>query len=293
MTRTISALPRLAAALCSVCFCWPLLGTAASAPPPSIGVSPSRLEIAVDRTTTMGTATVLNLSDRDIHVTSSVVNFDLDEANNFRELPPEAGTLATAMMLNPVEFTIPASGSQTVRFAISRQRLEGEGEHRAMLFFSELVDTDQAGVKLNFRLGMPVYASVGEPNPVAVFNGVKFDAQGHRLELDISSVGNAQVKPVGFYLWWPTADFPNENRALKEVATLAGNPNRALPKDTAGGRLVTKPVFAGTRRSVAANLTPPPDGGEYLLVVHMEAGGQTVERVIEYARARMLIVDTD
>ncbi|MGE0623999.1 MAG: hypothetical protein AB7I04_06215 [Pseudomonadales bacterium] len=222
---------------------------------------------------------------------SSVVGFDLDEANNFRELPPEPGSLPTAMMLNPVEFTIPANGSQTVRFAISRQRLNGPGEHRAMLFFSELVDTDQAGVKLNFRLGLPLYATVGEPRSLAVVNGIRFDADGNRLELDLSATGNTQVKPSGFYLWWPLAEYPKESQALKEVATLAANPTRTLPKHTAGGRLVTKPVFAGTRRSVAASLAPPPDDGEYMLIVHFEAGGQTVQRTIEHVPARMLVVD--
>jgi len=266
-------------------------GMAAAAPPPSLGVSPSRLEIAVEAQTTMGSATVLNLSDRDIHVKSSVVGFDLDEANNFRELAPEPGTLPTAMMVNPVEFTIPANGSQTVRFAISRARLAGPGEHRAMLFFSELVDTDQAGVKLNFRLGMPVYATVGEPRSLAVVNALRYDADGNRLELDLSATGNTQVKPSGFYLWWPVAEFPQESRAFKEVAALAASPTKTLPRHTAGGRLVTKPVFAGTRRSVAASLGPPPDAGEYMLIVHIEAGGQTVQRAIEYVPSRMLVVD--
>ena len=230
---------------------WPVPGMTANAPPPSIGVSPSRLEISVEGNTTMGSATVLNMSERDIHVKASVTGFDLDEANNFRELPPAPGTLPNAIMINPVEFTIPANGSQTVRFAISRHRLEGDGEHRAMLFFSELVDTDQAGVKLNFRLGMPIYASVGETEPVAVLNGLKFDASEHRIELDVTSVGNAQVKPAGFYLWWPVLDFPKEKRALREVAALAGNPRKELPGHTAGGPLVTKPFGSGESRAAA------------------------------------------
>ena len=265
---------------------------AASAPPPSIGVSPSRLEIAVGDSTTMGSATVLNLSDRDIVVKSSVVSFDLDERNQFRELPPEPGSLATAMMINPMEFTIPANGSQTVRFAIMPERLQGGGEHRAMLFFSELVDTSQAGVKLNFRLGMPVYASVGEPNPVAVFNDLHFDPARTALELDISSLGNAQVKPVGYYLWWPLSDYPAEARAFKRLAELSRDPARR-PADTVGGRLATKPVFAGTRRTVLANIAPPPGSGEYMLVLQVDAGGQRLQKAIEYAPSELLIVDSD
>lgn len=271
----------------------PALLQAATAPPPSIGVSPSRLEIQVGPRTTTGSATVLNMSGHDIKVRTSVVSFDLDEANQFRELEPEAGSLATAMMINPSEFTIPANGSQTVRFAIMPERLKGGGEHRAMLFFSELVDTSQAGVKLNFRLGMPIYASVGEPNPVAVFNDALFDPAQRSLSLDISSLGNAQVKPTGYYLWWPLSDFPAENRAFRRVADFARDPSRASDSDLSGGRIVTKPVFAGTRRTVVTRLAPPPDGGEYMLVLQVDAGGQQIQKAIEYSPTEMLIVDVD
>lgn len=269
------------------------LTEAVGAPPPSIGISPSRVEIVVEQKTTMGSATVLNLSNNDITVKSSVVNFELDEGNNFRELEPQAGSLSTAMMINPVEFKIPANGSQTVRFAIMPERLQGSGEHRAMLFFSELVDTSHAGVKLNFRLGMPIYATVGEPNPVAVFNDLEFDAEKRALSVDISSLGNAQVRPTGYYLWWPMSDYPSEAKAFKRLADLARDPSRRPPAETIGGRLVTKPVFAGTRRVVTTGVAPPPAAGEYMLVLQMDAGGQSIQKAIEYAPPGVLIVDSD
>jgi P pilus assembly chaperone PapD len=263
------------------------------APPPSIGVSPSRMEVELKPGTTTGSATVLNLSDRDINVSSSLVGFDLDENNDFRELAPEPGTLPTAMIVNPVKFTIPAGGSQTVRFAIQTDRLKGEGEHRAMLFFSELVDTSLAGVKLNFRLGMPIYALAGEPNPIAAFNDLRYDRERSQIELDISSFGNAQVRPTGYYLWWPLADFPEQSRAFGEVARMVKNPSREKPSGLTGGRLVAKPIFPGTRRTVAAGLMPPPDGGEYMLVLQVDAGGQTLQQAIEHTAANLLIVDSD
>lgn len=286
MRRTIRSLILIAASFAT-------LVEAATAPPPSIGVSPSRLEIRVGKQNTMGSATVLNMSNHEISVKTSVVDFDLDEQNQFRELEPTPGSLPTAMMVNPSEFTIPANGSQTVRFAIMPQRLKGEGEHRAMLFFSELVDTSHAGVKLNFRLGMPIYATVGEPNPIAAFNDLGFDAERLSVTLDISSFGNAQVKPTGYYLWWPLSDYPSESRAFRRVADFARDPGRAEMSELSGGRLVTKPVFAGTRRTVTANLSPPPDAGEYMLVLQVDAGGQQLRRVIEYAPTGLLIVDKD
>jgi hypothetical protein len=162
-----------------------------------------------------------------------------------------------------------------------------------MLFFSELVDTNQTGVKLNFRLGMPIYASVGEPNPVAVFNDVAFDPDRRSLALDISSLGNAQVKPTGYYLWWPLAEYRSEARAFRRVADFARNHVQLSESEHAGGRIMTKPVFAGTRRTVVVPLVPPPDAGEYMLVLQVDAGGQQIRQAIEYAPTEMLIVDKD
>ena len=83
-------------------------------PPASIGVSPSRVELTVQNKRTTGSATVMNFTDKPIHVAASLAGFDLDESNDFRELPPTAGSLSRAMMLNPADFTIPPHGSQTV-----------------------------------------------------------------------------------------------------------------------------------------------------------------------------------
>ncbi len=266
---------------------------AAKTPPPSIGVSPARIEIVVDGGSATGSATVLNLSDRSIHVNTEVVNFDLDEENNFRQQPPEPGSLPMALMVNPVEFTIPPNGSQTVRFAVLPERLKGPGEHRAMLFFSEIVDTSHRSLKVKFRLGVPIYASFGSVQSLARLHEVGFDAGSHRLLMDLTAIGNAQVKPDGYYLWWPVADFPAQEKALARVAELAANPSGKPPANTTGGRLQTKPVFPGARRSVVASLAPPPGEGEYMLVYTVQAGGQNVIRAVRYTPSQMLIVDSN
>ncbi len=267
---------------------------AADAPPPSIGVSPSRLELSIDGQVGTGTATVLNLSDRDILVKTEVVSFDLDERNEFRELPTEPRSLPTALMLNPKEFTVPANGSQTVRFAIMPQRLDGPGEYRAMLFFSELVDTSVSSVKVKFRLGMPIYANVGNVPATAVMHDVVYEPQQNALQMDLSATGGAQVKPSGFYLWWPVADFPAEERALAKVRELAKHPAKRLPNGTTGGMIRSKPVFPGARRTVGTQLiAPPEDGGDYKLVYVVEAGEQSIERVLESSPSRLLIVDSE
>lgn len=253
----------------------------AELPPASIGVSPNRVELAVNNDATTGSTTVMNFTDKPIRVSTSVVNFDLDENSNFRELAPEAGSLPGAMMINPVDFTIPPRGSQTVRFAIMPERLEGAGEHRAMLFFSELVGTNEASVQLNFRLGVPIYAQLGERQQKAVLHAITIGTD-HRLKLDMAAAGNAQIRPSGYYLWWPAGEFPDERQAFKKVKALADDPGKALPEETVGGRLVTKPIFPGARRTVTAKLTPPTAVGEYVLAVHIDAGDQIFQRAIRY-----------
>ena len=172
----------------------PVARAHAELPPASIGVSPNRIELTVKNDATTGSTTVMNFTDKPIHVSTSVVNFDLDGNSNFRELTPEAGSLPSAMMINPVDFTIAPRGSQTVRFAIMLERLEGAGEHRAMLFFSELVGTNEASVQLNFRLGVPIYAQLGERRQKAVLHAIAIGTDQTQLKLDMSASGNAQIR---------------------------------------------------------------------------------------------------
>lgn len=253
---------------------------AAELPPPSIGVSPSRIELQLDRATTTGSATVLNLGNRPVHISASVVDFDLDEANRVRELPPEAGALAMAVVVNPVDFTIAAKSSQTIRFAVMRDRLSGAGEHRAMLFFSELVDTDEPTVKLNFRLGVPMYTRNGNVVETVVVHEIAFGETAGALQLDVSATGNVQVRPQGHYQWWPAGDYPGDAAAYRGLARLDNVDESARLETT--GSLATKPVFPGTRRVVDARVEAPSRPGDHVLALRFSAGGQTFERTLQY-----------
>lgn len=276
-----------------LCLVGAIAAHAVEGPPPSLGVSPSRIELEITGSTGTGSATVLNMSDRDIKVSTEVVNFELDEQGKFRQLPPDAGSLPGAIILNPVEFTIPANGSQIVRFAIMPERLDGAGEHRAMLFFSETVDTSHNALKMRFRLGTPIYATLGDVERTADLHRLAYQPAESRLEIDLTATGTAQVKPTGFYLYWPLADYPSEQKALARVTSLAEDPKGRLPKNAIGGRIMTKPVFPGSRRTIAASIPEPPDAGEYMLVYAVDVGGRMVQRAIEYVPSNVFIVDSD
>ena len=257
-----------------------------SLPPASIGVSPTRVEVAVQDSTTTGSATVMNFTDKPVHISASLTSFDLDEGNNFRELAPSIGSLPRAMMLNPADFTIPPYGSQTVRFAIMPERLEGSGEHRAMLFFAELVDSNQSSVKINFRLGVPIYAQFGKAIEKAQIHDLKIAEDQSQLTLDISALGNRQVRPTGYYMWWPASKFPGERQAFRRLKALANNRDPDPALGTVGGKLATKPVFPGVRREVIAKLDVPQQIGDYVLAVQIDVGDQSVQRAIKYTPPR-------
>lgn len=251
-------------------------------PPASVGVAPNRIEVEVGQRPVTESATVINLADHPITIDASVVNWDLDENNDFRELPPAQGSLPAAIMLNPTRFTIPEGASQTVRFMIMPERLKTAGEHRAMIFFSETVGTDHSGVKIRFRLGIPVYAAFGELKRDLTVHDISLDQNDKRLKLamDISAEGNAHVRANGYYLMWPSADFPGDKKALRLTKRLANDPKRKLPKGALGGVIAPKPVMPGSRRQVASPLIAPNTSGEFKLAMYVDAGVEHFERVL-------------
>ncbi len=254
----------------------------AEAPPPSIAVAPNRIVLEVGAKPATESATIVNLGNRSVNIDTSLVNWDLDDGNEFRELPPDAGSLPAAIILNPVRFTIPEGGSQTVRFMVLPERLATAGEHRAMMFFSEIVDTDRPGIKMRFRLGMPIYARLGEADLSLKVHDVNLqrDAQQAALEFDISALGNAHVRPTGYYLLWPKDRFPGKKKALKSLRRLAKDNSRSTPKNASGGPLSPRPVMPGTRRKVSSPLQLPAESGNFVIAVHLSGEAGSFEEVL-------------
>ncbi len=268
--------------LLTLFMCWWALPAYADRelPPASIGVSPSRIELEVGSRSVTESVTVMNLAKHPVTIEVSLANWDLDDASEFRELPPDDGTLPSAIMVNPVQFTIPEGTSQTVRFAVRPERLNGDGEHRAMLFFSEYVNTMDPGVRIRFRMGVPIYARVGKLDESLELHSWRLDAAegAARFDMDISALGNVNVRPKGFYVWWPETDYPGDRKALTMAKRLAKNTAR-LPDNATGGVLSAKPVLPGARRTVQAAIRAPQDPGKYRLAAYFQAGDGTYSEV--------------
>ncbi len=165
---------------------------------------------------------------------------------------------------------------------VQQDRLGANGEHRAMLFFSETVPTDQPGLSMRFRLGMPIYAQLGEANPAHVVHDVAFrqDPEIAQIEFDIAATGNAHVRTQGYYLWWPANDFPGDKKALKRTRRMAKGIQSTSPEGTTGGSLHPEPVLPGTRRQVASPVALPDYKGQYYLSLHLAGTSSSFERVL-------------
>ncbi len=217
-----------------------------------LGVAPTRFEIDLDEGPSTHSVRVLNLSQRDTLVEVEVLNFDLDEDNKVRILPPDEQSLDQWMVLNPLQFRIPAAGSQAVRFSI-RPRVEpAAGEHRAMLYFTEVVDPDAPpaqGIRALHRIGIAVYAWAGEETRSATVHGLIVAERS--ATLDVEATGTAHVRAAGTW----------------SVRTL-GDP----PSIPASGELPSTPVLPGTRRSISIPVPADLEPGEYRILVEGTVG---------------------
>ena len=224
------------------------VGDAAQNLEPKLAISPSRLEMNPEKKATES-ITVLNLGSKPMQVEVYIQNWDFDNNNNYRALPPTEQSLDQWLIINPVRLTIPAKSQQTVRLAV-RPRVKPEaGEHRAMVFFRQLNEQGR-GLNFKFNVGVPIYAYFGEVNREAELLGMEFDPIKLRFIFDIASKGNAYVRPEGVFVAMKASEAGSDEDILKRLNlnTMTVDGLGAL----ASGKLAAKPVFAGTRRQVTS-----------------------------------------
>ena len=107
-------------------------------PVPRMGISPDRYQITFDeRGGETQSLMVQNLSAEPLTVTLSVSNWDLDENNKVRVIPPTENSIDGWVVINPLRITIPPGTPQTVRWAIMPRLKPEDGEHRAIIFIEE------------------------------------------------------------------------------------------------------------------------------------------------------------
>jgi P pilus assembly chaperone PapD len=243
---------------------------------PQLAISPSRIEFEPDEVRGTQSVTVLNLGAEPMQVEVSVQNWDFDDDNNYRALPPTPQSLDQWLIINPVRLTIPAKGQQTVRMAIRPKAKPEAGEHRAMVFFKQQRREGAKGVNVQFNVGVPVYAFFGDVRESATLHSMNYSAETQLLSFDISNQGNVYARPQGFFM--VVEDSSTEDAEL--LALLNGKDGEVKGEAIASGKISSKPVFAGERRTVTHSLpVTEPLPQNYTLVIKANIAGESFEKV--------------
>ena len=264
----------------------------AATPPAQIAVSPSKLEVTVGPRSTTESVTLMNLGNEPVDVDVSVANWDLDEASEIRILEPTEQSLDQWMVINPLRFTVAGGKSQTVRFSI-RPRVEPRpGEHRAMIYFNQVLpEKSQDVVRVKFSLGVAVYAMVGEIERRGTLHDVDVVGGSNPpvARLDVSSDGSAHVRMAGQYAIYPADVYPGTehtdwvpDQSPQEIVV----PEMAV----AAGALPPRPVLAATRREIVLQTHGELAPGNYVLDLNGDLQGTSIDMAIPFSISEPTLV---
>jgi hypothetical protein len=230
-----------------------------------IAISPIIQEIRLDQPAKVMSFRLTNFSERPKQVVVSVANWTLDESGEVKVLPSSETSLDRWVIISPLQFALAPRSAQTVRVAIRPAVALAPGEHRAMVYFDEVLAAPaagQSGVRGRFRIGAAIYAYQGEPQRLGHISGLRVDAKG--LSARLSSEGTAHARLQGFYAIWRAGDFPG--LATSPLASLVDAPQKEKwPAGVASAAaLAALPVLPGGQRplQIAFGKLPP---GSYVL----------------------------
>ncbi|HXV74907.1 MAG TPA: hypothetical protein VD788_01200, partial [Candidatus Polarisedimenticolaceae bacterium] len=258
--------------------------TRATAPPAQIAVSPSKLELVLRDRPATETLTLMNLGDEQVEIDVAVANWDLDQDNRVRLLEPDEQSLDQWMVINPLHFVLPPGKSQAVRFSIRPRVAPVPGEHRAMIYFNQVLPaTNESVVRVRFSVGVAIYAHAGEPTRDGTLNDVMVVSGSNPpvARLDVSSVGSAHVRVAGQYAIYPASSYPGT--VLTSWSPETGPQEIETPAAAiVAGALPSKPVLPRTRRQLVLQTFERLAPGEYVLDLNGELHGRPIDLAVPF-----------
>ena len=164
-----------------------------------IGISPQKYDVVLGGATQTQTFRLFNFSDAPKEMAVTVNNWRMNEGNRAEVIPPTEHSLDQWIIINPLRFVIPPGESQAVRFAIRPAVQLADGEHRAMVYFTEQLPSDDdpntVTMRSRLRIGAAVYAQVGEVVRQGTINGI--EARTDSLTFSITNTGSANTRLNG------------------------------------------------------------------------------------------------
>lgn len=230
-----------------------------------IGISPVIQEVRLDEPEKVMAFRLTNFEDKPRKVVVTVANWTLDAKGEIRELPSDETSLDRWLIVSPLQFELKGKSVQTIRVAIRPAVALAPGEHRAMVYFHEVLPPrapGETGIRGHFRVGAAVYAYQGEPRRSGRIEALTAGAQG--LSAQLGSDGNAHARLQGFYAIWRAQDFPGLDASPLGGFELAPPKNRWPPAVVAIEDLPQLPVLPGIPRPLHANFGKL-EAGRYVL----------------------------
>jgi hypothetical protein len=247
----------------------------------NIGVGPPRFELDIGVQSKPQSFRVVNFGEKPVTFRVTVHNWEFDEHNEIIIIPPTEQSLDQWITINPLQFTVQPEKTQVVRFSIRPRVKPTAGEHRAIIYVSEVPPSEKEEGRSSIlgRFGVVVYGYVGTITRIGTLHDVKTiqSISPISVHFDISSEGTAHVRMKnGQYAIWSASAYPG----AQETATIPeiDNPETKLPQGIVEvGFLPTSPVLPGTRRTILLHTTKRLPPGEYVLDIHADLSGIPID----------------
>ena len=248
-----------------------------------LGLSPSYLDLGEAEARRTQVFRVTNFGDQPVHVRTELAAFDIDERGEVAEIAPNVRSLERHLVISPIEFDIPARGSQAVRLALRPTGALSSGEYRGVVYF-RLAGAASLGegarMPISYRLGGAVYVQVGETTRAAVLEGID-TIDGREVGFSLRATGTANARLHGRYVVWRKQAW-GQGQALPPLP----QENKPVPDGLVmNGALPGRPVLPGKRVRYASPLSRDEQrlpAGDY--VIHVVGGleQESIERVIPF-----------
>lgn len=249
-----------------------------------VGVSPPIFEFKLQDRTPTQSFKVINYSQKPVTFRVSVHNWTLNESGDTQILPPTENSLDQWIVVNPVEFTVPARGEQTVRFAVRPKVPPQAGEYRAMFFLDTVPDPNATGVVVQGRLAIASYAYMGDVTRVGTLEGITIRKNPLTAGFTVKSEGTAHLRLQGQYAIYRANNYPGA-AATKPIENVQSPQAQAnLPTGVlAAGTLPTLPTLPGSRRKIQLSLPANLGVGSYILDINGTLGDKTIDQAVPFS----------
>jgi P pilus assembly chaperone PapD len=247
-----------------------------------VALSPQIADIALDGPAATHSFRLTNQAKLPMRVAVTVSNWTMDIDGNVTTIPPTEQSLDSWIELNPAAFTIAPGESQVVRYAVRPALALSPGEHRAMVFFTERPDPQDASkpatLRVYFHLGAAIYAHVGPVQENGEVASLRTDARAATFTLHNS--GNATTRMRGQFALWQRQAYPSANAVTPTQLDKDFKPPAGL---IAYGRLPQDAVLPGADRHVTLDFDGKPlPAGHYVLALQGTLGATVIDRSVRF-----------